>query len=119
MNSIIDKKDDFIDTESELKSVTIFLSGTDRKLINAFSKEFYQFVLGFDKLALEPTIIPTEKAVFTTRKSPCGNGTASFSRHTLKVHQRVFNLSVYVKDLARISEFLKSSNIDASLTMNQ
>ena len=89
----------------ESKSMTIVISGTDRKYINAFSRQFYEFILNFDKLAQEPIIVPTGKAVFTTRKSPCGNGTASFSRHTMKIHQRKFDLTALEKDIVRIWSF--------------
>lgn len=114
-----DKKDEALNTDlGEKRSLSITLSGTDRKTINRFSREFHEFSMGFDASAKEPLILPTEEAVFTTRKSPCGNGTASFSRHTLRVYQRKFDLDVHDKNITRILEFLKTSTLDAQLKMN-
>jgi ribosomal protein S10 len=119
MSIAAEKKDD-VPTRSlgEIRSITITLSGTDRRAMNKFAKEFHEFVLKFDVTAKEPIIIPTEEAVYTTRKSPCGNGTATFSRHTLRVYQRKFDLSVHDMNITKVVEFLKNSPVDAQLKMN-
>lgn len=119
MSIVIEKKDEVVTTSlGEIRSITIMLSGTDRKIMNRFSREFHEFVLKFDVNAKQPIIIPTEEAVYTTRKSPCGNGTATFSRHTLRVYQRKFDLSVHDANITKIVEFLKNSLVDAQLKMN-
>lgn len=116
---VLDKKDDMpAVNQGELKKITIVLSGTDRKIMNRFSREFYDFIQKFDPSVEQPLILPISEAVFTTRKSPCGNGTATFSKHTLKVSQREFNFSVYEGDLKKVADFLKSSSVDAQLKIN-
>ncbi len=39
-----------------------------------------------------PIPIPTRKLKVTTRKSPCGNGTATFDRFEMRVHRRILDL---------------------------
>ena len=39
-----------------------------------------------------PIPLPTKKFKVTTRKSPCGNGTATFDRFEMRVHKRVIDL---------------------------
>lgn len=119
MNTLIEKKEETPTIElGEVRNMTITLSGTDRKVINKFSREFYEFVLKFDPSVKEPMILPTAEAVFTTRKSPCGNGTATFSKHTLRVFQRVFDISIHDKNVTTVTEFLKNSTVDAQLKLN-
>lgn len=120
MNTEVDKKDEVspIENLGEVRKITITLSGTDRKVMNTFSKEFYDFVLKFDASAKEPIILPTAEASFTTRKSPCGNGTATFSKHTMRVFQKKFDLATFDKNITRIAEFLKNSTIEAQLKVN-
>ena len=119
MDTVLDKKDEMnVNNLGESRSLTITLSGTDRKSINRFSKEFYEFVCKFDSNVSEPIILPTEEALFTTRKSQCGNGTATFSKHCLRVFQRVFNLNIHDKNITKVFEFLKSTSIDANIKMN-
>jgi ribosomal protein S10 len=119
MDSILEKKDEInVNNLGELRNLTVTLSGTERKAINRFSKEFYEFVLKFDSSVTAPLIIPTVEALFTTRKSPCGNGTATFSKHCLKVFQRVFTMSIHDKNIAKVFEFLKTTSVDANIKMN-
>ena len=39
-----------------------------------------------------PIPLPTRKLKVTTRKSPCGNGTATFDRFEMRVHRRIIDL---------------------------
>ena len=39
-----------------------------------------------------PIPLPTKKLKITTRKSPCGNGKATFDRFELRIHKRVIDL---------------------------
>lgn len=39
-----------------------------------------------------PIPLPTRRMKVTTRKSPCGNGTATFDRFEMRVHKRVIDL---------------------------
>jgi len=39
-----------------------------------------------------PIPLPTEKMKVTTRKSPCGDGTATFDRFEMRVHKRIVEM---------------------------
>ena len=39
-----------------------------------------------------PIPLPTRKLKVTTRKSPCGQGTASFDRFEMRVHRRIIDI---------------------------
>lgn len=39
-----------------------------------------------------PIPLPTKIMKVTTRKSPCGNGTATFDRFEMRVHRRIIDL---------------------------
>lgn len=41
-----------------------------------------------------PIPLPTKKLKLTTRKSPCGNGTATWERYEMRVHKRLIDLGV-------------------------
>lgn len=40
-----------------------------------------------------PIPLPTKKLKVTTRKSPCGNGTATWERYEMRIHKRMIDLS--------------------------
>jgi len=39
-----------------------------------------------------PIPLPTKKLKITTRKSPCGSGTATFDHFEMRIHKRVIDL---------------------------
>ncbi|MGD2072687.1 MAG: 30S ribosomal protein S10 [Candidatus Thorarchaeota archaeon] len=39
-----------------------------------------------------PVPMPTKRMKITTRKSPCGDGTATFDKFEMRVHKRVIDL---------------------------
>lgn len=39
-----------------------------------------------------PIPLPTKRLKVTTRKSPCGDGTATFDRFEMRVHKRIIDL---------------------------
>src|SRR3989338_8283988 len=39
-----------------------------------------------------PIPLPTKRLKVTTRKSPCGNGTATFDRFEMRVHRRIIEI---------------------------
>jgi len=41
-----------------------------------------------------PIHLPTRRMKLTTRKSPCGDGKASFDRFEMRVHKRLIDLGV-------------------------
>ncbi|MEI6058635.1 MAG: 30S ribosomal protein S10 [archaeon] len=49
-----------------------------------------------------PIPLPTKKLKITTRKSPCGNGTATFDRYEMRIHKRVIDLPANDKVLHNI-----------------
>ncbi len=41
-----------------------------------------------------PIPLPTKRLKHTTRKSPCGNGKASFDRFEMRIHKRLIDLGI-------------------------
>ncbi|MBI4440800.1 30S ribosomal protein S10 [Candidatus Woesearchaeota archaeon] len=41
-----------------------------------------------------PIPLPTKKLKLTTRKSPCGNGKATWERYEMRIHKRLIDLGV-------------------------
>ena len=39
-----------------------------------------------------PIPLPTKRLRVTTRKSPCGNGTATFDRFEMRIHKRLIDI---------------------------
>ena len=46
-----------------------------------------------------PIPLPTKKLKITTRKTPCGNGKATFDRFEMRIHKRLIDLGVDERSL--------------------
>ena len=49
-----------------------------------------------------PIPLPTKKLKLTTRKSPCGDGKASWERYEMRIHKRLIDLGVDERSLRLI-----------------
>ncbi|MFH1451734.1 MAG: 30S ribosomal protein S10 [archaeon] len=49
-----------------------------------------------------PIPLPTKRLRVTTRKSPCGDGTATFDRYEMRIHKRVIDLPANDKILHNV-----------------
>ena len=65
-----------------------------------------------------PIPLPTKKLRITTRKSPCGNGKATFDNFEMRIHKRVIDLPADIKVLHSIMRipFPKEVNIEIQTT---
>ena len=41
-----------------------------------------------------PIPLPTKKLKLTTRKSPCGDGTATWEKYEMRIHKRLIDLGI-------------------------
>jgi small subunit ribosomal protein S10 len=49
-----------------------------------------------------PIPLPTKRLKVTTRKSPCGDGKASFDRYEMRIHKRIIDLPANDKILHNV-----------------
>lgn len=72
----------------------IKLVGDNISNLNKFVEEISAIC---DKLGVAlkgPIPMPTKKLKVTTRKSPCGDGKASFERYQMRVHKRLMDVQI-------------------------
>ncbi len=72
----------------------INLASTDIDKINQISKSIGDIVEKTKVKMKGPIPLPTKKLKITTRKSPCGDGKASFDRFEMRIHKRLIDLGV-------------------------
>jgi len=59
--------------------------------------------------------MPNRKLVITTRKGPCGNGTATFDRLEMKIHTRVVDVKCKPTNVADITNFKIKPGVDVNI----
>ena len=76
----------------EMAKVRIKLNSIEIDSINAAIAQIKEIVERAGVVMRGPIPLPTKRLKITTRKSPCGNGTATFDRFEMRVHRRVIDV---------------------------
>lgn len=66
-----------------------------------------------------PIPIPTRKLKVTTRKSPCGNGTATFDKFEMRVHRRIIDLPAEDRVLHPIMKLQIPRSVQIKIEMKE
>ena len=72
--------------------VRIKLSSVDIDALNQICEAIKDIATKAGVLIAGPIPIPTKKLKITTRKSPSGDGTATFDRFEMRIHKRIIDL---------------------------
>ena len=72
--------------------VRIKLSSIDIGHLNMISDTISEIAKKAGVAAKGPIPFPTKRLKVTTRKSPCGDGKATFDRFEMRIHKRVIDL---------------------------
>ncbi len=75
-----------------MAKVRIKLSSIDIELLNGVIASIKEITDRTGVVMRGPVPIPTRRLKVTTRKSPCGNGTATFDRFEMRVHRRIIDI---------------------------
>ena len=78
------------------------LASTNIDLLNQVCSAIKDIAIKSGVLVKGPIPIPTKRLKITTRKSPCGDGKATFDRWEMRIHKRVLDFSVNEKVLHSI-----------------
>jgi small subunit ribosomal protein S10 len=77
-----------------MQKARIKLASTDIDKINSVCKYIKDIVDKTGVLMKGPIPLPTKKLKITTRKSPCGNGKATWDRFEMRVYKRLIDLGI-------------------------
>lgn len=75
-----------------MSKVRIKLQSMDIGKLNEVIESIKNIASQAGVLVSGPIPLPTKRMKITTRKSPCGNGTATFDNFEMRVHKRVLDL---------------------------
>lgn len=64
-----------------------------------------------------PIPLPTKRLKITTRKSPCGNGKATFDRFEMRIHKRLIDMPADERVLHNIMRLLIPKEVNVEIEM--
>ena len=97
--------------------VRIKLNSTDIETLNSICESIKDIAKKSGIAISGPVPLPTKKLKITTRKSPCGNGTATFDRFEMRIHKRLIDLPANEKVLHNIMKMYIPKNVNIKIEM--
>ena len=82
--------------------IRITLKAFDHTIIDKAVKMIIDTAERSGAIIAGPIPLPTKRLKVTTRKSPCGDGTATFDRYEMRIHKRIVDLPANDKILHSI-----------------
>lgn len=100
-----------------MTKVRIKLNSTDIETLNNICNSIRDIAKQSGITINGPVPLPTKKLKITTRKSPCGNGTATFDRFEMRIHKRLIDLPANEKILHHIMKMYIPKNVNIKIEM--
>ena len=96
-----------------MPKVRIKLNSTSIEMLNSITGSIMDMAKKSGIVVRGPIPLPTKRLKVTTRKSPCGRGTATFDKFEMRIHKRLIDLPANEKILHNIMRLKipKSVNI--------
>jgi small subunit ribosomal protein S10 len=100
-----------------MPKVRIKMNSTDIGMLNNLCNSINDIAKKSGINISGPIPLPTKKLKITTRKSPCGNGTATFDKFEMRIHKRLIDLPANEKVLHHIMRMQIPKNINIKIEM--
>lgn len=97
--------------------VRVKLNSTDIEMLNNICNSIKDIARKAGIAISGPVPLPTKKIKITTRKSPCGDGTATFDRFEMRIHKRLIDLPPNEKVLHHIMKMQIPKNVNIKIEM--
>jgi len=98
-----------------MQKARIHLAGTNIDDLNAICSSIKDIAEKTKTKLYGPIPLPTKKLKHTTRKSPCGDGKASFDNWEMRLHKRLLDLQVDDRALRLIMRVQVPDGINISI----
>jgi len=100
-----------------MPKVRIKLNSTDIEMINNICDSIKSIAKKAGITIRGPVPLPTKKLKVTTRKSPCGDGTATFDNYEMRIHKRLIDLPANEKILHHIMRMKIPKSVNVKIEM--
>ena len=100
-----------------MPKVRVKLNSTDIEMLNTICNNISDIAKKSGVPVSGPVPLPTKKLKVTTRKSPCGDGTATFDRFEMRIHKRLIDFPTNEKVLHHIMKMNIPKNVNIKIEM--
>jgi len=102
-----------------MAKVRIKLSSIEIENLNSVIEMIKEITTRAGVVMRGPIPLPTRRMKVTTRKSPCGNGTATFDRFEMRVHRRILDIPAEERVLHPIMKLQIPRSVQIKIEMKE
>jgi len=102
-----------------MSKVRIKLKSMNIKELNKICSQIKEIAIKSGRNLSGPIPLPTRKLKITTRKSPCGDGTATFDNFEMRIHSRIIDLPADDRVLHAIMRLYIPRNVTIKIEMKE
>ena len=102
-----------------MPKVRIKLNSIDIDMLNNICNSIAELAKKSGIVISGPVPLPTKKLKVTTRKSPCGDGTATFDRFEMRIHKRLIDFPANEKVLHHIMRMKIPKNVNIKIEIKE
>ncbi len=95
------------------------LNSTDIEMLNSICGSIKGIADKSGVMMRGPVPLPTKKLKITTRKSPDGDGTATFDNYEMRIHKRLIDLPANEKVLHSVMRMRVPKNVNIKIEMKE
>tara|TARA_Y100000310_G_scaffold250776_1_gene257133 strand:- start:224 stop:532 length:309 start_codon:yes stop_codon:yes gene_type:complete len=100
-----------------MPKVRIKLNSTDIEMLNSICESVKTMAKKAGITVSGPVPLPTKRLKVTTRKSPCGDGTATFDNYEMRIHKRLIDFPANEKILRQIMKMQIPKSVNIKIEM--
>ena len=100
-----------------MAKVRIKLQSIDINQLNSVVDIIKEIASGAGTPVSGPIPLPSKRLKVTTRKSPCGDGSATFDRYEMRIHKRLVDLTANEKVLHSIMRISVPRTVNIKIEM--
>lgn len=100
-----------------MAKVRIKLNSTDTEMLNSICQSVKEMAKKSGVTISGPVPLPTKRLKITTRKSPCGDGTATFDNYEMRIHKRLIDFPANEKILRQIMKMQIPKSVNIKIEM--
>jgi small subunit ribosomal protein S10 len=100
-----------------VQKARIHLTSTDKDRLEGICDELKSIAEKTGVKIAGPIPLPTKRLVVPTRKSPCGEGNATWDHYEMRVHKRVIDIDASERVIRRIVRIKIPDNVYIEITL--
>lgn len=100
-----------------MPKIRIKLNSVDIEMLNSICQSIKEMAKKSGVVISGPVPLPTKKLKITTRKSPCGDGTATFDNYEMRIHKRIIDFPTNEKILRQIMKMQIPKSVNIKIEM--